>query len=151
MTESLVAASTTADNFIESIVTSSSTPKNILKQFNEYGIEWYLTERGDLLIKSWRIGAENFVPAEHVMELREDGKKHGEANALDWVSKNLSELREEYPGKWIAVVDDQVVAASDNLVALMQQLHDQDIELPFITEIPAQPVVWTTAYVYKRI
>ncbi|MFH2076004.1 MAG: hypothetical protein ABIJ57_11775, partial [Pseudomonadota bacterium] len=60
-------------------------------------------------------------------------------------------LRGEYPGKWIAVVDDQVAAASDSLLALMQQLHDQDIERPFITEIPARPVVWTTTYAYKRI
>lgn len=156
MTGSLVDVSTitemmTIEKLIESVVISSSPPEEILKQFNTYGIEWHLTEKGDLLTKSWLISAENFVPAEHVMRLREVGKKHGEANALEWVSKHLSELRGEYPGKWIAVVDDQVAAASDSLLALMQQLHDQDIERPFITEIPARPVVWTTTYAYKRI
>ncbi|MBU1184518.1 MAG: hypothetical protein KJ663_05020 [Proteobacteria bacterium] len=141
----------TIEKLIESVATSSSTPEDILKQISTYGIEWHLTEQGALWMKSWRLSAENFVPAEHVMRLREVGKMHGEANALEWVSKHLSELRGEYPGKWIAVVDDQVAAASDSLLALMQQLHDQDIERPFITEIPARPVVWTTTYAYKRI
>ncbi|MDP2645010.1 MAG: DUF5678 domain-containing protein [Desulfobacterales bacterium] len=155
MTGSLVRASTipgtTIEKLIESVTISGYPPEKILKQFNTYGIEWHLTEKGDLLIKSWCIGAENFVPVEHVMRLREVGEKHGEANALEWVSKHLSELRREYPGKWIAVVDDQVTAASDSLIALMQQLHDQGIERPFITEIPSRPVVWATTYVYKGI
>lgn len=156
MTNSLVEVSTisemmTQEELIKSVTISGYSPEEILKQFNAYGIEWHLTEKGDLLTKSWLISAENFVPAEHVMRLREVGKMHGEANALEWVSKHLSELRVEYPGKWIAVVDDQVAAASDNLPALMQQLYKQDIERPFITEIPARPIVWTTSYAYKRI
>lgn len=156
MTGYLVGASAitetmTIEKLIESVATSSSTKEEILKQISTYGIEWHLTEQGDLWMKSWRLSAEDFVPAEHVMRLREVGKMHGEANTLEWVSKHLSELRREYPGKWIAVVDDQVADASDSLLALMQQLHDKNIERPFITEIPAQPVVWTTTYAYKRI
>ena len=139
------------DSLINSIVTGGSAPEEVLKEINSYGMKWHLTETGDLWLKSWRLGAENFVPAENVMKIREGGEVHSEANALEWVSKNLSYLRQEYPGKWIAVVDDEVVCASDSLTDLMQQLHDNNIEQPFITEIPAQPVVWTTTYANERI
>ena len=79
MTGYLVGASAitetmTIEKLIESVATSSSTPEDILKQISTYGIEWHLTEQGALWMKSWRLSAENFVPAEHVMRLREVGK-----------------------------------------------------------------------------
>ncbi|HPC03420.1 MAG TPA: DUF5678 domain-containing protein [Syntrophales bacterium] len=149
--ESISSVTDVAKIILESTSISSSTPESILKQFDTYGIEWHLTEKGDLFIKSWCIAAENFVPPEYVMELRNISESHSEANSLDWVSKHLSELTENYPGKWIAVKNGLVVADSDNVISLMKQLHDQSIESPFITKIPIQPVVWETTYVYKRV
>ena len=73
-----------------------------------------------------------------------------EANALEWVSQHLPELRESYAGQWIAVVDNQVVGASPDLTGLTEQLDGIDIKTPFITEIPSEPVVWHTAYA-KRV
>jgi hypothetical protein len=133
---------------IASASISGSSPETILEQLNKYEIEWYLTEEGDLFIKYWSIGAENFAPPEKVIKLREIGKKKEEISSLDWVSQHLSELLEKHPGKWIAVKDDQVISSSDNLPSLMEYLQAQGIEDPFITEIPAHPVVWNTAYAY---
>lgn len=137
--------------FFESVATSSHPAEEILKQLDLYGIEWYLTGKGNLLIKYWQVGAEDFVPGEYVAKLRENGPVVNEANALEWVSKQLLELKKKYAGKWIAVVDNQVAAASDNLPDLMQQVRQLAIEHPFVTEIPARPLVWTTAYAYKGI
>jgi hypothetical protein len=141
----------TLEKLIESVVTGGTSPAEILKQLTSCGIEWHLTEKGDLMIKYWRVGAESFAPAEHVARLREGGKMYDETNALEWVSSHLSELRREYAGKWLAVVDGRVAAASDNLPALLQMLEAEGIERPFITEIPAQPIVWATAYAYQGI
>jgi hypothetical protein len=44
------------------------------------------------------------------------------------------------------VVDNEVVAASGSLADLMQQVRDLDIDRPFVTEIPARPLIWATAY-----
>ena len=50
----------------------------------------------------------------------------------------------------MAVSDEQVVASADDLARLMSLLDDVDVEEPLITRIPAQQVVWTTAYVNSR-
>jgi hypothetical protein len=131
---------------IESVGTSSLPPEEVLKQFDSYGIEWYLTETGDLMIRYWQVGAEDFVPAEHVARIREGRTVPPEASALEWLSRHLTDLKTRYPGQWIAVVNNQVVAASGNLAGLLQVIRDSGIENPFITEIPAGPLIWTTAY-----
>lgn len=131
---------------LESIVTSSLSPEKILERLDSYEIDWYLTDAGDLMIRYWQVGAEDFVPAEHVGRIREGRTIPLEASALEWVSRHLADLKTRYAGQWVAVVDEQVVAASANLPDLLQQLRNAGIEHPFITEIPAGPLVWTTAY-----
>lgn len=131
---------------VESVVTSSLSPGEILERLDSYGIEWYLTAEGDLMIRYWQVGAEDFVPAEHVGRIREGRMAPQEARVLEWLSSNLAGIRARYAGQWIAVVNDQVAASSWNLPGLLQQVRDSGIERPLITEIPAGPVIWTTAY-----
>ncbi|MCK4792337.1 MAG: hypothetical protein KAV87_51885 [Desulfobacteraceae bacterium] len=142
---------TMKNQFVESVGTSGSTPEEMLDQLDSYGIEWHLTEEGDLWIKYWQVGAEKFVPAEYVAKLQGNRTVNNETTALEWMSKQLPELEKEYSGKWIAVVDNQVAAASDNLPDLLQQVQKLAIEHPFITEIPARPLIWATAYAYQGI
>ncbi len=136
---------------IESIGTSSLSPEEILERLDSYGIEWYLTEAGDLMIKYWQVGAEDFLPAEHVGTIRQGQTVPREASALEWLSRHLSDLRAQYVGQWVAIVENQVVAAAANLPDLLQRVRDSGIENPFITEIPAGPIIWTTVYARQSV
>ncbi len=142
----IVADPTFMRKLIESATTSTSRPEDILEQLRSCGIEWHITEKGALWIKYWQIGAEDFVPVEHAAALREGEKMSPEVTALEWVSRNLDNLRIRYPGKWVALQGIKIVAAADDLSALMLQVKEQGIEQPFVTQIPAEKVVWTTTY-----
>ena len=69
-----------------------------------------------------------------------------DADALEWVSAHLEELTRQYPGKWIAVSNSQVVAFSTNLSDLLRDLAPRGLHRPLLTEVPEEPVVWKTAY-----
>ncbi len=131
---------------VESVATSKLPPEELVKRLDSYGIDWYLTDAGDLMVRYWQVGVEDFVPREHIARIRQSRIVPREASALEWFSRDLHDLRAKYAGQWIAVVDNQVVAASTNLPDLLQQVRDSGIEHPFITEIPAKPLIWTTAY-----
>ncbi len=131
---------------VESVATSKLPPEELVKRLDSYGIDWYLTDAGDLMVRYWQVGVEDFVPREHIARIRQSRIVPREASALEWLSRHLHDLRAKYAGQWIAVVDNQVVAASTNLPDLLQQVRDSGIEHPFITEIPAKPLIWTTAY-----
>ena len=98
------------------------------------------------MIRYWQVGAEDFVPHEHVATIREGQTAPPEADMLEWLSGHLDDLQANYSGQWIAVLDNQVVAASGNLPNLLQTLSDEGVECPFVTQIPAGPVVWKTTY-----
>ncbi len=152
LTESSMATkSVMLQKILKSALTSASSPAEVLKQLSSYGIEWYLTEKGTLAIKYWQIGAEDFVRPEQVAALREGSSEPPEADALEWVSKNLPDLRNQYPGKWVAVVDNWVACSADDLPSLMRQLSEEGVERPFITQIPTHEIVWTTTYAYKGL
>lgn len=136
---------------IQSWGTGSFSQEELLTRLDSYGIVWYATHQGDLLVKTWQVAAEDFVPREQVAEIREGRSLPSDASALEWVSQHLSELEQSHAGQWIAVVSDQVVAASPSLPALTEQLARMDVGTPFITEIPSGPVVWDTAYARRII
>jgi len=132
--------------YSESTLTSAFPQEELLSQLEQLGVEWYITEKGTPWLKYWQIGAEDFVPIERIAELREGGEMHPEANALDWVSQNLVYLRKVYAGKWIAVIGDQVDCAAEDLPSLLQLIRDRAVDQPFITQIPAAPIVWATTF-----
>jgi len=131
---------------LESIVTSGLPPEEILKRLDSYGIQWYVTEKGDLMIRYWQIGAEDFVPVERIARIRESQTVPAEASALEWLGGHLREVKADYADRWIAIMDNEVVADAESLPALLQKVHDARIENPFVTFIPAEPIIWSTAY-----
>jgi hypothetical protein len=133
---------------IESVPTSGLSPEEILQRLDSYGVEWYLTEQGDLMVKSWQVGAEGFVSPERVGTIQ-IGPVPAEASSLQWVSHNLAELRQQHAGQWVAVVGEQVAAAAPTLPLLLDRVGELGIDRPFLTEIPAGPITWITTY-YAR-
>lgn len=136
----------TTKKILDSIATSGLPPEEILKRLDSYGIQWYVTEKGDLMIRYWQIGAEDFVPVERIARIRESQTVPAEASALEWLSGHLREVKADYADRWIAIIDNEVVADAESLPALLQKVHDARIENPFVTFIPAEPIIWSTAY-----
>lgn len=131
---------------VRAVVTGSGRPEDISQQLDSLGIEWHITESGDLWIRSWQVVAEDFVPMDRVAQIEGSHTPPTQASDLDWVSRNLTELEATYAGRWIAVDRGKVVAAATDLPGLLQQIAELGVEGPFITEIPSEPVIWTTAY-----
>ena len=136
---------------LEFALASGRPPEEILRQLDSIGIEWYVTNQGDLSIKAWQIAAENFIPAERVDEIRQGHVIPDDGDALEWVSANLKQLTSEYAGSWIAIKNNAVVAASTNLQELLGQIEAQSIPNPFLTQVPAGPIIWETAYANKDL
>jgi hypothetical protein len=128
------------------LISTSGTksPKEFLETLDKIGIEWYVTEKGTLMIKYWQIGAEDFVPSEQAAIIRSDRPSPEQGDELDWLSKNLPNVRGRYGGQWIAVYNNEIVAAAPDLPDLIRQIGGFD--RPLITFIPAEPVVWTFTY-----
>ena len=57
---------TDTKEIIHSWVSSGLPAEELLNNLDSYGIEWYVTEKGGLLLKLWQIGPESFVPKEQV-------------------------------------------------------------------------------------
>ena len=131
--------------FVTSVSTGAKSPEEVLEALGKYGIEWYLTEEGTLMIRYWQFAAEGFVSPEKAAVIRSRTSSPGQGSELDWLSKNLQRVREEYGGQWVAVYDDRIVAADRNLSNLMTQIGEFD--KPLITFIPSEPTVWTFTYV----
>ena len=141
----------TSKMMLEFAVTSGRSPEEILWQLDSIGIEWYVTNQGDLSIKTWQIAAENFVPAESVDDIRRCHVIPDDADSLEWVSANLEYLSRECAGSWIAVNDNMVVAASKNLANLLSSIETQQIQNPFLTQVPDGPIIWETAFANEDI
>jgi len=128
------------------LISTSGTksPKEFLETLDKFGIDWYVTEEGTLMIKYWQIGAEDFVPSEQAAIIRSERPSPEQGDELDWLSKNLPNVRGRYSGQWIAVYNNEIVAAAPDFPDLIRQIGGFD--RPLITFIPAEPVVWTFTY-----
>jgi Family of unknown function (DUF5678) len=131
---------------IESLVTSGLSPEDVVEHLDSYGIDWYLTEKGDLMIRYWQVAAEDFVPKEQVATIRENQTVPPDASSLEWLSSRLSEIRGQHANCWIAIKNQTVVASARNLTDLLTSVRDIQIDNPFVTFIPSEPIVWATAY-----
>ncbi len=133
-------------NALEGLTSAGRSPEETLQQLDSMKIDWYVTEQGDLMIRYWQIGAEGFVSPEHVGHLRTGNEEAGEIDSLEWVSHHLSDLRARYAGQWIAVNRGRVIASARTLPELLDAYRDSGVLHPFVTQIPAEPVLWTTTY-----
>ena len=131
-----------------STATGAKSPEealDTLDRLDKSGIESFLTEEGDLWIRYWTIAAEDFVSPEHAVIIRSRRLSPEGTDKIDWLSKNLTDIRRRYGGQWVAVYGDAIVAAAPTLVDLMNQITEFD--RPLITFIPTAPVLWTFTYV----
>lgn len=138
-------------SYTDSLTTSGSPQEEFLKHLDRLGIEWHISEEGTLWFRYWQIDAKDFVPVERVAQLRKGEKDFREVDMMDWISRHLPELEKQYAGKWIAVFDCEVIAASTSISEVLEEVRALGIENPFVTQIPAQPTVWTTAYAQQGI
>jgi len=129
---------------IESLSIEAQSPTELLSALDRIGIESYVTEEGHLMIRYWQIGAEDFVPPEQASIIRTSRRPTDQADNMDWLSKNLQTIRQEYGGKWVAVYNERIVASSFTLPDLVNQIEEYD--RPLITLIPAEPVIWKFTY-----
>ena len=131
-------------NTINSASTGAKSPEEVLKTLDRLGYETSVTKEGDLWVKSWQIGAENFVSPGQVAVMRSIRPSPERVDELDWLSKNLQNVRGRYGAQWVAVYSNEIIAAASNLPDLMSQIGG--FNRPLITFIPAEPVVWTFTY-----
>lgn len=132
------------ESIITPIPTGAKSTEQILKALDKFRVEWYVTEEGALMIKYWQVAADDFVPREKAAIIRATRPSPEESDELDWLSKNLENIRQVYGGQWVAVHGNKIVAAAASLPDLMILITD--LERPFITFIPSDSIVWTFAY-----
>jgi len=125
------------------VPTSARSPEEILEHLDRIGIEFYGTKTGDLAVKCWKI-LEGFVLEEYAAVIRSSRSMPMEGDRMDWLSENLQFIQQNYAGQWIAIGDNEIVASAPTLPELLSLIAD--IDRPFVTFIPAEPVVWTFAY-----
>lgn len=142
-------ASESVKSILDSIPTSGMPYEEVLRTLDKIGIEWQVTEEGDLLVRCWQVGAEGFVYREEAAVIRSSRPSPKQGEELDWLSRNLQEVRERYGGQWVAISGNEIAAAAPNLPDLMSQITELD--RPFITFIPSGPVIWTFTYANKGL
>jgi hypothetical protein len=128
---------------IESVSTGAKSPEEILAHLDKIGMECYVTKEGDLAIKCWQF-IEDFVSEEYAAIIRSNWSSPREGDKVDWLSENLQTIQERYPGQWIAVGDNEIVASAPTLPELLILIGDLD--KPLVTFIPTEPIVWTFTY-----
>lgn len=129
---------------VTSVATSSRSTEETLARLDRIGLEPYVTEEGDLLVKIWTIAAEGFVSPEEAAIIRVKRATSKQMDELDWLSKNLPDIRRQFVGEWIAVYKDEIIDHTPILQELLNRISEFD--KPLITFIPADPVVWTFTY-----
>ena len=135
------------ERLVQSALATGQAPEQILELLESLGVESYVTVTGDLMVKSWVIAATDFASPPLVSELIGERDAPREADALEWVSQHLDELRGHHAGQWIAVADGRLACSSVDLSGLLERIKDSGIVHPFITRIPEGPIVWNTAFV----
>ena len=131
-------------NSIVSTSSGAKSPHEVLEALTKFNIDWYVTEKGTLMIRYWQVAAEGFVSPEQAAAIRLARQSPEQSDELDWLSKNLDSIRRDYAGRWVAIYENRIVAASDELPNLMNKITQ--FEKPFITFIPADQIVWTFTY-----
>lgn len=135
-------------DIIESTSTGAKTSQEILDVLTRAGIDWHVTAEGTLMYRYWQIGAEGFVSPEKAAIIQSTRSTPKGADEMDWLSKNLQRVREQYGGKWIAIYGKEIVATAPNLSDLVNRISELDS--PFITYISTDPIIWRFVYGIKN-
>lgn len=56
---------------------------------------------------------------------------------LAWIEKHRTKLEEKYPGQWIVVEGEQLVAASNDPAKAAQQAENRGVQIPFLYRVPS--------------
>ncbi len=130
--------------FIEQIISGSGSPEEVLKSLEKFGFEWHISEEGHSKIKSWTVAAEGFVTPAQAADIRASKPVNECGDDLDWLSKNLENVRAEFGNKWIAICENKIVGSSTSLPELIVQVEQFD--KPLITFMTADQSTWTSIY-----
>ena len=60
----------------------------------------------------------------------------------DWIAENHGEWAEKYPGKYLAIIDYQVIAVEDSYKAAFKKLRQLYPERFYETDLEKVPTVW---------
>lgn len=134
---------------IASISSGAKAPQEVLESLTKFNIDWYVTEEGTPMIRYWQVAAEGFVSPGQAAEIRLTRQAPEQSDELDWLSKNLESIRQDYRGKWVAIYENRIVAAATDLPSLMSQISQFD--KPFITFIPAEQIIWNFTYANQKL
>jgi Family of unknown function (DUF5678) len=120
-------------------VTYSGASGSVLDAFDAASIEWYVSEVGDLYIRTWQHAIQGFTSGADTERVRNRQSARGtaEVSNLDWYTSHLEELRAEYPGEWVAIVDHDVVAHHSTFAGLLEVSRQLDAR-PFVVQVPAE-------------
>jgi len=129
---------------LRATLTSAKSPEETLEMFDRIGLEPFVTEEDDLLVRIWAVAAEDFVPREEAAIIRAKRATSEKSDDLDWLGKNLAVVRGQYASEWIAVHEGEVIDHAPALPELLGRISEFD--RPLITFIPAEPVTWTFTY-----
>jgi len=129
---------------LKAMLTSAKSPEQTLEMLDRIGLEPFVTEEGDLLVRIWSVAAEDFVSREQAAIIRAKKATSEKSDDLDWLSKNLTAIRGQYAGEWIAIYEGKVIDHAPALPELLARIFEFD--RPLITFIPAEPVTWTFTY-----
>jgi len=132
--------------YFGSISTGAKNPEEVLEDLNRLGIEWFVTEGGALAIKYWQF-YEGFVHPEQAAIIRSSMPCPEQGEQIDWLSKNLQNIRREFGGQWVAIHENKIATSARSLPELLNKIAR--IDKPLVTFIPAEPVVWNFTYDIK--
>lgn len=143
--------------------------KETRKARDRYAIEWDVSDLGTVPISSgqvvagrrggyivdispllprfaWEETVERPSSPEAVVEISISKREPEPVDDLDWLISNMSELRRQYAGHWIAITQGQVVASALTLPELVEVTEARGIESPFVTFISDEEITWNMAY-----
>jgi len=129
---------------VSSVLSSAEPHTKVLSMLDQLEIDCHVTEEGALMAKIWWIADRDFVNPQTATAIRSSRPLDKEGKQLDWLSKNLENLCDQYGNEWIAIHDEKVVASGQTVSELMQKI--EAVDRPFITFIPSERIVWTVAY-----
>jgi len=107
----------------------------------------YIVDGVPLLLRLlWQETVETPIIPEKVAKIPTGELEPEPVDDLDWLLSNISELRDQYAGQWVAIAQGQVVASASSVPKLKEEIETTGIERPLVTFISEQEPNWNMAY-----